>query len=273
MTAYNPLQKYFRQPKIYMSLPSKGLYYPPGSLKGDYTNVPIFAMTGQDELILKTPDALYNGEATVNVIQSCCPYIADAKQMPNIDVDAVLTGIRIATYGENLPIYHVCEHCGAENDFDVKLPDLLDFYNSLKFTNKVQVGELTITIRPLTYAEMTEFNIENFKIRKTIFQLAQAEDPDQSQIDQLFVAMADIQSSLLLTSIESVQAPDGIVNDPAFITEWVANSEKDLYDAIKEVLSKNKDNWTVTKQTGQCGSCQKENKFDVVLDQSNFFVQ
>ena len=44
MTANNPLQKYFRQPKIYMALPSKGLFYPPGSLLGDYNNVPIFGM-------------------------------------------------------------------------------------------------------------------------------------------------------------------------------------------------------------------------------------
>ena len=44
MQQVNPLQKYFRQPKIYVQLPSKGLYYPPGTLAGDYTNVPVFAM-------------------------------------------------------------------------------------------------------------------------------------------------------------------------------------------------------------------------------------
>ena len=80
MTVYNPLQKYFRQPKIFIKLPSKGLYYDREVLNGDHNNVPIFAMTGMDEIIYKTPDALYSGEATIKVIESCCPYITNAQK-------------------------------------------------------------------------------------------------------------------------------------------------------------------------------------------------
>ena len=90
MNPNNPLQKYFRQPKVFISLPSKGLFYPEGALQGDHNNAPIFGMTGMDEIIFKTPDALFNGEATVKVVESCCPYIKDAKDMPSIDVDALL---------------------------------------------------------------------------------------------------------------------------------------------------------------------------------------
>lgn len=72
----NPLQKYFRQPKIYLSLPSNGKYYPAGSLEisetGEY---PVFPMTARDEIMIKTPDALLNGEATVAVIKSCIPLL------------------------------------------------------------------------------------------------------------------------------------------------------------------------------------------------------
>lgn len=95
MSQTNPLQKYYRQPKLFLSLPSKGLYYEQGNLKGDYTNMPIFGMTGMDEIIFKTPDALFNGEASSKVIESCCPYISDARTMPSIDVDAVLVAIQI----------------------------------------------------------------------------------------------------------------------------------------------------------------------------------
>ena len=273
MTLNNPLQKYFRQPKIYISLPSKGLYYPPGALKGDYNNMPIFAMTGIDEIMMKTPDALFNGESTVSVIESCCPYITDAGAMPSIDVDAVLAAIRIATFGEDMNIRHICVHCSAENDFDIKLIELIDFYNTVKFNNKVQVGELGITIRPLRYRELTAFNIENFKLRKTLQQISKIEDPDEKMVENVFTQIADIQSSVLLNSIESVQAPDVTVNDPNFIAEWVANSERDLYESIKTALEKNKDTWTMNKKKGICSECHGENEFEVVLDQSNFFVQ
>ncbi len=273
MNPNNPLQKYFRQPKIYMALPSKGLFYPPGVLQGDYNNMPIFAMTGMDEIMMKTPDALFNGTATISVIQSCCPYIKDASAMPSIDVDAVLAAIRIATYGDTMSIFKVCEHCGAENDYEFKISALIDFYNNLKFDNKVQVGDLTLTIRPLTYQELSEFNTENFKIRKMMQQINQDENSDPKLVEELFEKMADMQFSVLVNSIDTVQAPETVVNDAEFIAEWVANSEKHLYDAIKTALEANKDAWTMQKHKAECAECHKENDFDITLDQSNFFVQ
>ena len=101
----NPLTKYFRQPKVYVTLPSKGSHYAPGAIDmPENGELPVFAMTAKDELTMKTPDALLNGAATVNVIKSCIPDIIDPWQMPSIDLDAVLVAIRIATYGEILEL-------------------------------------------------------------------------------------------------------------------------------------------------------------------------
>ena len=42
----NPLQKYFRQPKIYLSLPSKGHWYPEGAIEmTENGELPVYAMT------------------------------------------------------------------------------------------------------------------------------------------------------------------------------------------------------------------------------------
>jgi hypothetical protein len=69
----NPLQQYFRQPKIFINLPSQGIYSKEGSIQGEVNNMPVYGMTGMDEIIVKTPDALLSGESTVKVVQSCCP--------------------------------------------------------------------------------------------------------------------------------------------------------------------------------------------------------
>ena len=66
---HNPLANYFRQPKLYLRLPSQGKFYPEGAL--DHSQIdeyPVYAMTAKDELMFKTPDALMNGQATVEVI-------------------------------------------------------------------------------------------------------------------------------------------------------------------------------------------------------------
>ena len=55
------LEKYKRQPKIYVDFPSKGLYYN-GDIVQDqqYTEIPVFGMNTMDEIMLKTPDALFS---------------------------------------------------------------------------------------------------------------------------------------------------------------------------------------------------------------------
>ena len=66
----NPLASYYRQPKIYITLPSKGEFYPADSLdlstNGQYA---VYAMSAKDELLFKTPDALLSGQSTVEVIK------------------------------------------------------------------------------------------------------------------------------------------------------------------------------------------------------------
>lgn len=274
MTQPNPLQKFFRQPKIYISLPSKGLYYEPGALAGDYNNVPVFAMSGMDEIIMKTPDALFTGEATANVIESCCPYIKNAKSMPGIDIDALLIAIRIATFGNTMNVSHSCKNCGEENDYEIELNPLLEYFSNLKFLNTITISEsLVIRIRPLQYDEMNYFAIENFKLQKTLYQISNtSEEEKQQQIDKIYKELSELQLQLFLTAIESVQAESVTVLEKSFIEDWLRNTERDTYKIIKDKLEKNKESWSMPEQPVQCASCSSTNSIVVGIDQSNFFV-
>jgi len=274
MTGNNPLQRFFRQPKLYVSLPSKGIYYEPGALQGDWSNVPIFAMSGMDEIIMKTPDALFSGEATAKVIESCCPYVTNAKLMPTIDIDALLVAIRIATFGEKMTISQNCKHCDAENEYEIELTKLIDYFSSLKYVSQIQVMEgLTISVRPLQYEEMTYFSIENFKLQKTLYQTGELpEDQRQKQIDEIYKTLSELQLQLFLTSIENVQADGVIVTDKAFIEEYLRNTDRENYKIIKEKLEQNKETWNIPSQPVMCSSCGKENSITVQVDQSNFFA-
>jgi hypothetical protein len=273
MNQINPLQKFFRQPKIFISLPSKGLYYEPGSLQGDYNNVPIFAMSGMDEIIMKTPDALFTGESTAKVIESCCPYIKNAKTMPSIDIDALLIAIKIATFGEDMNVSHTCNTCGTENDYEISLSVFLDYFAGLKFINTLPVTELlTIRIRPLQYEEMNYFSIENFKLQKTLLQIANVEEANkQKQIDQIYKDLSELQLQLFLTAIESVQIEGQSVTEKTHIEEWLKNTERETYKIIKEKLEQNRDAWTMPEQKVKCASCEAENSISVSIDQSSFF--
>lgn len=272
MSQTNPLHKYYRQPKLFISLPSQGLYYSQGNLKGDYNNVPVFGMTGIDEIMFKTPDALFNGEATSSVIESCCPYITDAKNMPSFDVDSVLIAIRIATYGETMTVSSRCSNCSAENDYDIDLRKIIEYFSGLSFDNTVQLGEISIRLKPLTYQQLTGFSLENFKLQRMLFQIGDISEQEQKdQLDTVYKRLGELQVELFMSSIESVSTPESAVSDPDLIRDWLQNSDRTVYNTVKEKLEKNKDAWSVPKQPVKCSSCGHEEDIGVELDQSNFF--
>ena len=129
------LQKYKRQPKLFIDLPSQGKWYNDTIIQdGKVESMPVFGMTAMDEILLKTPDALFSGEATAQVIQSCIPNILDPWRLVGYDIDFVLIAIRIATYGETLPVVVECPKCTEKSDADVNVPapPSLDLSESFK---------------------------------------------------------------------------------------------------------------------------------------------
>ena len=271
----NPLQKHFRQPKIYISLPSKGVYNSPGSLEGKVEDIPVMSMTGMDELMLKTPDALINGEATVQVIQSCCPTIKDAWEVSNLDLDVLLVAIRIATYGSDMEITAVCANCGTQNNYTANLNDAVEHFTRCTYDNKLVLKDLTVMIKPLSYRQVTKFNLKNFELRRQLNQLVQLDDEEVKNkgIAELYAELGKIQNETYIDSIESVQTADINVNEAEYIREWIVNADKATFDSLKSQIEKNNAAWAVPKMHVQCENCQHEDDIAVEMDQANFFVQ
>lgn len=269
----NPLQKHFRQPKIYISLPSKGVYYEPGALTGDPLAIPVFAMTGMDELIMKTPDALFSGEATVKLIESCCPDIKNAKSVPSIDVDTILSAIRISTFGNDLSITSTCKACKTENDYDIDLHQVIEHYANIEYDNVLELDDLTVYFKPLLYHETSKFNVENFKLQKILGQLYSINDVEQrqQQLDIIYNQIANIQVNVFLSSIESVRMGDISVTDRDHISEWISNCDRHIYEKVKHHLEVQKERWTMPSQTVVCNNCETTDTVEILLDQSHFF--
>lgn len=269
----NPLQRYFRQPKVYITLPSHGIYYPEGTFQGDPNNVPIMAMTGMDEILLKTPDALLNGEATVKVIESCCPYVKDGWAVPSVDLDTILIGIRIATFGDIMTVDHQCSNCSAENTYDLDLKNLIDYFASLKFENILQLDPIEIRFKPLTYRQMTEISLKNFSIRRQLYQTVDIKEEQEQQkiIDQCYASMADLKADMIINKIDSVRTIENVVDNIEHITEWIKNSDRDLFNTITEFFEKTQALWELPKHHVVCSECGTENNITLTMDQTNFF--
>ncbi len=242
----NPLTNFMRQPKIYIRLPSQGLYWSENSLiMPPNQELPVYSMTAKDELTFKTPDALMNGQAVVDVIQSCIPNIKNAWDTPNLDLDLILIAIRIATFGETMTITHSVPGTLEKIDTDVDLRVLVDnIGRNSKWIDKVEIDEnLTCYIKPLTYKHITQTNIKSFEAQK-LLSAVNNDGLDDSQKLEIFNAsfkkMTDVTTDLIADSITAVQTPNEVVTDRVFINEFVQNADFSLVQKIQDHIAEMK---------------------------------
>lgn len=278
----NPLQKYFRQPKNYVRLPSRGKYYPAGTLDMPVTGeLAVYAMTAKDELTFKTPDALMNGQATVDVIQSCVPSIKNAWFMPSIDLDAVLIAIRLATYGEKMDINITVPNTTIKRDYSLDLRTALDELLLAKFEERLVVGQMQVLVRPVTYKEFTDSAIRTFEEQRIYTIVNDDKMDDQTKMNlfhQSFSKLTDITIGLVSNSVTSIEVEGQTVSDPAHIKEFITNADKEFYNAVVNHVTSQRAGFSIkpvqiisTEEDLKAGAPVKF-EVPVTFDQSNFFA-
>ena len=239
----NPLQKYYRQPAIYIKLPSGGRYYPKEVFTPTETgDIPILPMTVKDELAFKTPDAMINGQSTVDVIKSCVPNMLDPWKMVNYDTDAVLLAIRIATYGETMDVNFRVPVTNEEQSHTLNLPALLEDLGRAEIVDETMTStKFKIEIDPLTYKSLTKIQIARFEQQKmygTIDNSTMTDEAKQSAFAKSFETLNMVNFSLLVDSIKSITTPEGnTVVDRAQIIEFCNNADAKTVTEIQEKLS------------------------------------
>jgi hypothetical protein len=279
----NPLTKYFRTPKNYVRLPSRGKFYSPGSIKLSETNeYAVYPMTAKDELILKTPDALLNGESTVQVIKSCVPEITNPWDMPSIDLDAILIAIRLATYGENMEIKYNVPGINEERVFVLDLRTLLDQFIGVTFDQYIEIDDyITVEVRPLSYKEFTQNAQQTFeeqRILRLVNDNTISEDKKVEAFQQSFKKLTTITLNLVLNSIVCIDTPEGKVTNRKHISEFLENADRTVFNKILKHLESIKEKTTikpikVTMPTEDIERGAPETfEIPILFDQSNFFV-
>ena len=272
----NPLSKHFRRPAIYLKLPSNGQFWPEGSLDMPITNeIPIYPMTTNDEITLKTPDALMNGSAIVNVIQSCCPSILNAWQMPSVDVDAVLIAVRIASYGEGMAISSKCASCGEEHDYDINLSELVAKSQCPDYSETVNYDNLKIKLKPQEYVNITKANLvqyEEEKIARALRDKNVSEDVRNAEMAKSLKAIIDLNNNLMTSSTEYIEIEDGTrVTNSDHISDFYRNAESKVTKLIEEKLNDIARNGSMPPIDLKCTDCGFEYKTPLEFDYSRFF--
>ena len=248
----NPLRKYFRQPSIHLRLPSGGKFYPPGTLDlPPNGEIPILPMTAVDEITTRTPDALFNGSAVVDIMHSCVPNIGDPWSIPAVDFNALLAAVRLASYGHEMEVSTTCPKCGTVHPVTVDLRYVLDQIHMPDYDTPTQIGDLAVYFTPMTYRQLNEIN--------------------RVQYDA-FRRLTKLTIHSLAASIGAVKTSTSMVTDVAHIEEFLINAPKAVFDHIRDHAIKLRSATELTPISIQCDNCQHEYKQEFTLDMTNFFA-
>jgi len=280
----NPLNKYYRQPSIYISLPSKGRYYSVDVYTSTQTGeIPVLPMTAKDEMAFKTPDAMINGQATVDVIKSCCPNIKDPWQLTNYDLDTVLLGVRIATYGETMDINATVPVVNEQMGHTVNLPALLETVRNIDIKDSFRTKNgFTVHMKPLTYKDITDTQLKTFEQQKIVASVtssALTEEEKTQRYADAYKKLTELNFDMLSTSFTKITTPEGeAVTDKGQIKDFLNNTDSKIVNEMQDEMIKLRSQAQVKpvllKATDEQIKKGAPVTFSVPLtfDNSNFFV-
>lgn len=279
------LAKYTRQPKIYIKLPSNGRFYKSNPLeKSGSGELPIYSMTASDEISVRTPDALMNGESTATIIKSCCPLINDPWDIPVIDLDAILIAIRIATYGEKMNIdvrVDIPDKTPEVVTTEIDLRPLLDSLLGKEFPTEFKHGELTFHLRPLNYKDQSVFFQSAYETQRLASMLGNenmTEEQKREAFMKGFKMLSKNTMDIVIRQVVAIETPEGVENDPKFINEFFLNTDKDTFTAVSEFLNQAKEIFDLKPQKVKVPEnlvnqgASSEVTAPIMFDTSNFFV-
>lgn len=270
----NPLKQYFRRPEIYLKLPSGGNFYPEGSIDlPDNKELPIYPMTAIDEITSKTPDALFNGTAVVEIIKSCVPNIKDPWAIPSIDLDPILVAIRAASNGNILDIDSTCPSCSEEASYSINLVGLLGKLEVGNYDEPVVINELSFKFKPFSYKKVNNINMVQFEIEQSIGKLETITDPieRQTQSGLAMQKLNNLSIELISESVDYISTPTSVVSEKEYILDFLQNCDRKIFEQLRNTAVKLREISQLKPLDVKCIHCSHDYKQKLTLNVSDFF--
>jgi len=273
---HNPLSKYYRQPALYLKLPSEGKFWPAGSIEiPPNGEIPVLPMSGKDDIAMRNADGLMNGATTVSVIQSCCPCIKDAWQTPSIDLDAILIAIRIASYGNSMDFDTKCVNCKEDMTYSADLSAILGEINAPDFSKGKDVNGLIVSFKPNSYLAFNATNQEKYIQQRTVRMLQDSNLSESDKIEKIKQAVFEITERTVervASFIEHIITPDGVkVEDENFIKDFVMNADQATYNLLRDTIFEYNKDYSIKPMNIKCSACGHEDIRQFQFEPASFF--
>lgn len=273
----NPLQQFFRAVKLYTKLPSGTAYYNDVDFNDD-GEVGIMPMTAKDEVMARNPDALLNGEAIVDIINSCVPGVKNPRKLLTNDIDALMIAIRHATYGDDLEVTTDCPKCKHSNTFSVNVSQSLSSMTSLEPEYRIDLANgIAIFVKPFGYQETVkalQAQFEQFKVARNLTDEKLADEQRLKVFSTSFKTIANLNQELLTACIIKIVINDDTeVVNTKHISEFLQNVDKTTFAQLDDLVKKINAIGIKKDFNATCKECGHEWDASIDFNPVNFFTE
>lgn len=260
-TEFNPLLGRVTLPGSTFQLPSRGLFYKNGELSADVQmgEVHIHAMSAYDEILMKTPDTLFSGEAVNIVFKRCIPQILKPFELLAKDVDFLLVCLRQITYGDALELTynHFCIEDSKAHSYMINISDFL---------------QKSVKIDPTTVGTTYKQKLKNDQVVhlrptrfKDIIKMYQDSDPNKTHTPKEDLNMT-------VFAIKSVIEGVDEITDDELIDQWIRKIPAGWIGELSTIIEKTGNFGPEFKYTTKCKDCNKEIMIESPINPVNFFL-
>jgi hypothetical protein len=296
----NPLTSFFRKQKLALQLPSKGHWYSSDDITFNNDNsLPVFAMTAELDMQFRAGDFTLTGKTTYDMIKGCIPAIHHPENILNIDIDAILLAIRLASYGDEFSATVSVPNTTLTRTINFSISKLLSELNNRKeiWDDQITIEDEHGTILQLELYPIPLKNI--FLTSKTIYTqkrvLSKNVDvndniADENIFNNSMKTLTESAIKLLCSSIKSITAKDNtgkilanvIANSPEEIDKIayiIRSMDIEFFNAMRDHLEVQRKKYTFitpiqtsTKKEINAGA-PKEWSSDIIIVGSNFLPE
>jgi hypothetical protein len=274
----NPLSQYFHTPKAYAQLPTRGKFYTSDFLTLAVNGeIAVYPLTAIDQIMLKTPDAMLNGDALLSVFRNCVPGVKDPKKLVEPDINTLLVAIRIASSGPTMEVDTKCPSCGKEHNFGIDLSVFIETQSYVDGPCYVEIdGALQVFLRPYNFEQRNLQLLNEVEQARSIRTLEETDTTDAEKISSVTKQVSRMAQRTLdimamsITEIKIISSGEMVTNQE-YIQEFVKGIPTTSANAIIDKLKELNKTGIDTETSFQCDGCSHTWSQSIDFDPTSFF--
>ena len=275
----NPLAAYIRTPKLYVKLPSRGVFYKPGMIDSAVNGeVAVYPLSAIDQIMLKTPDALLNGETLLKIVKNCVPGVQDVKSLVEPDINTLLLAIKVASSNSTSEVEIACPSCQKTNSFTIDLSHILDTQTFVDTNNSLDFDDsLVIHLRPYNFEQRNLQMLNEIEEAQTARLLNGNEELSEAakitEIGRNVSKMAERTFEVVARSISQIDisVTGDSVTDTGYIAEFLKGISGEQADIIIDKIRELNRVGIKTDTDFVCDGCEHTWTQPLDFDPTSFF--